>query len=132
GTTCEIEIRVAPQFLTREWPARVLYLARRSCQPKLKRLFEMLENWEPVPKPRPVAFVNNDKVEEIPVVTLIQLLALELFIQILIVREKDFANQVLSLPYRLLVNYDSFIIGKRRKRPVCLILQAIPIRQEQH
>ena len=64
----------------------------------------MLEHAEPVAEARAVALVDDDEIEEVGVVVLVDLLAVELLVEVLVVGEEDLADQVLAPERRILVD----------------------------
>ena len=94
--------------------------ARSGGQAELERAAEVLQHAEPVAKAGAVALVDHHQIEEIRVVVLVELLAVQLFIEVLVVGEEDLADQMLPLGDGLLVDGDALIGregGRRHGRP---------------
>ena len=81
-----------------------LQFARSGSEAELKCAAEVLQHAEPVAKAGTVALVHDHQIEEVRIVMLVDLLAVELLIKVLVVGEEDLADKMLPLrdrrPYR--------------------------------
>ena len=69
----EVVLSIAPSFFSSQRAITFFEFARRRRQAKLERSAEVLQNAEPVAKPGPVAFVDDDEIEKIRIVVLVEL-----------------------------------------------------------
>ena len=127
----EILIGVAPLLLIGQRPGGFLQLARSGRKTQLKRAAEMLQHAEPVAKAGAVTLVDHHKIEEIRVVVLVELLAIQLLIESLVVGKEDLADQMLALGNGLLVDGDALIRRECGKGSISLILEAVAVGEEE-
>lgn len=105
----KIVVSVAPLLFISQRPVGFLQLPGSGRKTQLKCSIEVLQHSEPIAKAGAVTLVDHHKIEEIPVVVLIDLLAIQFLIEILVVGKKHLADQMLALRKGLLVNRNSFI-----------------------
>ena len=122
---------VAPALLVGEVPV-AFNLPRRSGQAELIRLSVVLEHAEPIPEARAVALVHDDQPEEVRIEVLEQLLAVKLFVEVLVVGEEDLADLMFAPCHDVLVQHHPLVRIEGRERAVCLILEAVPVGQEEN
>ena len=75
----------------------------------------MFQHAEPVAKAGAVTLIDHHKIEEIRVVMLIELFAVQLLIKSLVIGKEYLADQMLALGNGFLVNGDPFIAVKAAK-----------------
>jgi hypothetical protein len=78
-----------------------------------------------------VALVHNYEIEIVARVVLEQLLAVEFFVEVLVVREEDLADLLLALSHHLLVDHDALVRRERRECAPRLVLKVVPVGEEQ-
>ena len=77
-----------------------------------------------------MALVDDDEVEEIRVKMLVDLLAVEILVQILVVGKVDLADFVDLLLHGTAVDDNSFVLRKGGKGTIRLILEVVPVGKE--
>ena len=92
----------------------------------------MLQHAEPVAEARAVAFVHDDQPEEVGIEVLEQLLAVEFFVQVLVVGEVDLADSMLAPRHDVLAQHHPLMGIEGRERPIRLVLEAIAVGQEEN
>ena len=113
--------------------SRLLPISRGvAVRPSWYALAEVLEHAEPVPETRTMALIHDDEPEEIGREVRAQLLPVEIFIEVLVVGEEYLPDKMFSARDDVLVEDDAFVSIEGRECPVCLVLEAVPIGQEQN
>ena len=78
-----------------------------------------------------MAFVHDDEPEEVGREVRVQLPAVDLLVEVLVVGEEDLPDEAAAPRDGVLVDDDPFAGVEGRERPVRLILEAVPVGQEE-
>ena len=87
------------------WPV----LFSKTLPAILKGRGEVLEHAEPVPKSRTVALVDHDEIKEVRREVLEDLLAVQLFVEVLVIGEEDLADKVILILDGVAVDHDAVV-----------------------
>ena len=131
GGIAEVLEGVAAALLVGE-PAVAPDLPRRRGQSKLVRLAEVLQHAEPVPEARAMTLVHDHQPEEVRIEVLEQLLAVDLLVEVLVVGEEDLADTMVAPCHDVFVQHHPLVGVEGRERPVGLVLETVPVGQEEH
>ncbi len=92
----------------------------------------MLKYAEPVAEAGAMTLINHHEIEEVRIVVFIDLFAIQLLIERLVIGEKHLADQVLPIGNGFLVDGDALIRREGGEGAVGLILEAVAVGEKQY